>query len=84
MLHWQGWLFLQVVETEQYQQWMAGFGSAVKHVHVNSKAVPETYPLPSPATLQVSPKPLPRAIIAPKVLGVLHRNIAVAAWYKGS
>ena len=47
---------MQVVETEQYQQWMAGFGSTAKHVQVNSKAALQTYPLPSPATLQVIPK----------------------------
>ena len=78
-----GRLVLQVVETEQYQQWMAGFGSTVKHVHVNSRAVPETYPLPSPATLQVSPKselnPSPLPAFGPKVLRVLHGNIVVAA-----
>lgn len=47
---------MQVVGTDQYQQWMAGFGSSTRHVQVNSNAVPQTYPLPSPATLQVITK----------------------------
>lgn len=63
VLCWQYEDLMQVLETEEYQQWMAGFGSSVKHVQVNSKPMPQTYPLPSPATLQVgtpkfnSPRP---------------------------
>ena len=46
----------QVVRTPGYQQWLAGFGKITKHLMLNSEAVPASYPLPSPATLQVSPQ----------------------------
>ncbi|KAL3162089.1 hypothetical protein ABBQ38_009154 [Trebouxia sp. C0009 RCD-2024] len=73
----------EVVETEQYQQWMAGFGNTVKHVHVNAKAVPETYPLPSPATLQMKLNcidakvfPLPHNITSAQLPGDQQQSTA--------
>lgn len=39
----------------EYQQWMAGFAKSTKQVVVNCEAVQAAVPLPSSATLQVSP-----------------------------
>lgn len=76
MLGHQDEVLMQVVETEEYQKWMAGFGSAAKHIHVNSKAVRETYPLPSPATLQVSHKFGLRPLSQLGTQALSHRGIS--------
>lgn len=46
---------VQVVQLPKYRAWVSSFGASTQHIMVNSQAVPNSFPLTSSATLQVSP-----------------------------